>query len=308
MSVDIKISEKEKKKKKIDFKNFNSSAMALIDRRVRALKKIQFEKLKVDGQLAEEVMKLQSKFQNQYESLNKKRKDIISGEVEPNDEECDFTLDLDSDQELSDNSNEILDNQIKGIPGFWLIAMKNVRQISDWIEAHDEPVLYHLKHIDIQFDEKTSKLIFEFSFDSNQYFTNEVLTKEYKISFGPNPENLWDLNGFYVTERKGCQIEWKEGENVTQKIRTNKKSGKSKASLNTSVKIDSFFDFFDPPNDEELTEEEMQDFLEDDWSLGKLFYHRFVPNAVLYFSEDLFEDEDESESSDSETDSTDDSV
>lgn len=122
--------------------------------------------------------------------------------------------------------------------------MKNIGQIYDWIGAHDEPVLYHLEHIEIQFNEKTSKLILKFSFDSNQYFTNEVLTKEYKINFRPNPENLWDLNGFYVTERKGCQIEWKEGINVTKKIRTNNKFGKSMASPNTSVKINSFFDFF----------------------------------------------------------------
>jgi nucleosome assembly protein 1-like 1 len=47
-------------------------------------------------------------------------------------------------------SETTIDNeQIKGIPDFWLTILKNTSLISDMIQPHDEPILSHLTDIKV---------------------------------------------------------------------------------------------------------------------------------------------------------------
>jgi nucleosome assembly protein 1-like 1 len=281
-----------------------------LKRRIRALKKLQFEKLKIDCELAKDVFDLEIKYAERYVPILEKRRDIINGKLEPNDNECDFTLDEDSeDGHLSHEVKPKLSlreqNETKplaGIPGFWLLAMRNNQEISSWIEEHDEPVLVHLMDIKVMRTKTPSMLTFEFFFGSNDYFTNKVLTKEYELGFGLDLENPWSLEEFLVLKRKGCEIDWKKGKNVTQEIQKVKHSKKNNSSGTKVVDRISFFDFFKTPKlptKAKNIDEETQEFLSEDWILAQEFFKAFIPNAVLYLTGDLYDDVDSSESSSS---------
>lgn len=126
----------------------------VIKRRVKALKNLQVEKIKIEGEFFKEVHELEVKYNQRYEPLYKKRNEIVNGVYEPNDEECNFP----SDEEEDDEENEVKDEKpktedkeddknIKGIPEFWLTIFKNVDVIAENIQDHDEPILAHLKDV-----------------------------------------------------------------------------------------------------------------------------------------------------------------
>lgn len=283
-----------------------------VKRRVKALKKLQFEKSKIDGEFEKEVFNLRIKFAAKYAPLLDKRSDIISGKHEPNDNECNFTLD--EDEELSEelkrklNIGEKKETKVfKGIPGFWLLAMKNDQQIEDWIEPHDEPVLLHLMDIKVIRSNSPPKVTLKFLFSPNDYFTNSELTKEYELVFGPDPKYPWDVQKYVAFKRKGCAIDWKKDKNVTQKTRKVKIPKKENQPSGEVVEtLSSFFDLFDPlkvPDKAENIDDRTIDRLVMDWRLAKILYSSFIRNAVLYLTGDIFDDYDEEDES-SESDSS----
>lgn len=44
-------------------------------------------------------------------------------------------------------NNSKKDEDVKGIPGFWLTIFKNVSMLSDMVQEHDEPILECLEDI-----------------------------------------------------------------------------------------------------------------------------------------------------------------
>lgn len=140
---------------------------SVVKRRVKALKNLQVEELKIEAELSREIHELECKYATLMEPLNKKRTDIVVGAVEPTDEECNFPSDSeDDDQDEAENetngdvkkvkkekpeeeeSEE--DKNVKGIPEFWLTILKNVELISENIQEHDEPILAHLNDISVK--------------------------------------------------------------------------------------------------------------------------------------------------------------
>jgi nucleosome assembly protein 1-like 1 len=127
---------------------------AVVKRRVKALKNLQLEKLKIEGNFYREVHELEVKYALKYEPLYNKRTDIVNGVYEPNDEECNYPSDEEDEEEdnkLSEDVKEKVkveekeeDKDIKGIPEFWLTIFKNVDLIAENIQEHDEPILAHL--------------------------------------------------------------------------------------------------------------------------------------------------------------------
>ena len=128
----------------------------VVKRRVKALKNLQIERIKIEGEFFKEVHELEVKYGLRYEPLYKKRTEIVTGVYEPNDEECDYP----SESEEEDEDNEVTedkpkekkedseeDKKIKGIPEFWLTIFKNVDIINENIQEHDEPILQHLKDV-----------------------------------------------------------------------------------------------------------------------------------------------------------------
>jgi len=142
-----------------------------------------------------------------------------------------------------------------------------------------------------------------FHFQENDYFTNQVLTKHYKLRHGPNPDSPLEYDGPEIVSCTGCPIDWKAGKDVTAttvKVKTlsgkKGKSGVSPKKITKEVKADSFFNFFSPPavkEDGELENDDDQATLAVDFDVGFAIKEKVIPRAVLYFTGDIFGDDDE---------------
>lgn len=135
----------------------------VVKRRVKALKKLQVEGLKVEAKFHEEIHALECKYNTLYEPIHKKRQDIVNAAVEPTDEECDFPSDTEDedDEEKPVKTEEEKkaeaaekDETTKGIPEFWLTIFKNVEIIAENIQEGDEPILAHLIDVSVKQHEK----------------------------------------------------------------------------------------------------------------------------------------------------------
>ena len=158
-----------------------------------------------------------------------------------------------------------------------------------------------------------------FHFGANDYFTDSDLTKEYDMKCEPSEEDPFSFEGPEIMNCRGCKIAWKQGKNLTVKTVKKKQKHKSKGSVRTvtkQVKNDSFFNFFDPPavpEDEDDMDPETQELLTSDFEIGHYIRERVVPRAVLYFTgealeddEDFEEEEDDDEDGEEEEDEDDD--
>lgn len=310
-----------------------------VKRRIKALKKVQFEATKIEADFYKEVHELECKYAAKYAPLFEKRKQVVTGGTEPTDEECDWPSD-DEKEELSvrtsPSSKEELKNKakiedkpeenkenseskedkkddegadIKGIPNFWLTIFKNVDMLSEMVQDHDEPILQSLQDIKVKFAEPSEMgFTLEFLFDQNEYFTNTVLTKHYTMRSEPEEGDPFSFEGPEIIKCKGCQIDWKKGKNVTVKSIKKKQKHKGRGTTRTvtkTVQNDSFFNFFNPPvvpEDEEAEmDEDLEALLSADFEIGHFIRERIVPRAVLYFTGEALEtDEFEEEGEDEE--------
>ena len=274
--------------------------LPVVRRRVKALKNIQIQEMRLNGQLERERLKiLINKFGHKFEELRSKRRDIIDGNFEPNKDEChhEFEIYDDSDEENensaddeSEDSNEADKKahlRVAGVPKFWLTAMTNCGWVSDFITEEDEEVLEHLTDIVVKESDvcdETFKLTLEFHFTDNEFFGNRVLTKEYVLKFGVDPKDPWRSSPpYYAISVKGCDINWKKGKRLTHKS----KDGT----------WNSFFQFFTPPEQpkdkEEAEDSALLERIEDDWNLVGYLTKKLVPFAVLYYTGDMADDADD---------------
>jgi len=295
------------------------SLPAPVKRRLKALKKIQFESTKIEAAFYEEVHKLECKYHELYKPHYEQRAKITRGEHEPNDEECEWPSDDDDEEDLADEvkldekkkeetpaeSEEGKD--VKGIPEFWLTTFKNVEMVQEMIMEHDEAILEKLTDVTVSFSEKPMGFTLHFFFAPNDYFSNTELTKEYLMKCTPDTDDPFSFEGPEIYKCKGCTINWKSGKNVTVKTVKKKQKHKSKGSVRTvtkTVKNDSFFNFFDPPaipdDPEADVDAETQELLTADFELGHYIRERIVPRAVLYFTGEALDEDDYDEDDDEE--------
>lgn len=298
---------------------------ACVKRRIKALKKLHVECAKVEAKFHEEVHALECKYAALYQPYYEKRNQITTGKVEPTDEECDFASDSEKDEDdisegikkaaINEKGDEVKNENVSGIPEFWLTALKNVDLLADMIQEHDEELLKHLVDIKVKHLEKNPMgFVLEFFFEPNDYFTNAVLTKTYEMKCDVDETDPFSYEGPDIVGCKGCTIDWKKGKNVTVKTIRKKQKHKSRGAVRTvtkTVQNDSFFLFFNPPSQGgEGTEldEDTQALLAADFEIGHFLKDRVVPRAVLYFTgEALQEDEyDEDEDDEEEEDDDDD--
>lgn len=280
---------------------------AAVKRRLKALKKLQLETTKVEAEFFKEVHALECKYQPRYQPFYEKRAQIIKGDYEPNDEECNWTLDDDKeDEELSDEmkskvkiEGEKKEDDPKDIPEFWLTIIKNVDILADMVQEHDEPILKHLTDIKVHYKEEPMGFELEFFFSPNEFFENTVLTKTYEMKCAADEMDPFSFEGPEIHKCKGSKIDWKKGKNVTVKTIKKKQKHKSKGSVRTvnkTVQNDSFFNFFDPPivpeDPEAEVEEDIRALLTADFEIGHYIRESIIPRAVLYFTgEALLDDE-----------------
>jgi len=112
-----------------------------VRKRVKALKKIQVEITKIEAKFYEEMHELECKYLPMYLPHFEKRKVIVDGSYEPNEDECDFVGGSDS-EELAENVGKMAiegeenkeavpkEEKVPGIPDFWLTIFRNVEMLS----------------------------------------------------------------------------------------------------------------------------------------------------------------------------------
>ncbi|KAL7751794.1 histone chaperone [Sorochytrium milnesiophthora] len=284
-----------------------------VKRRLNALKNYQLEHSKIEREFHKEVMELEKKYHALYAPLYEKRAAVISGDVEPTDEECtvpetveDFTK-MESEEGDEAETKEA-EEAVKGVPGFWLTALSNHPHIAQMITQEDEKVLSHLKDIRASYLEGNPGFRLEFVFTPNEYFSNETLTKTYYLS---EPEDI-EANDYVYDKAEGTTINWKEGKDLSVRIETKKQRHKSTNKtrvVKMTLPAETFFTFFSPPkapsDDEEITEEDAQELderFELDYQIGEDIKEKIVQDALGWFTGDAvdYDDDDEFDDMDDE--------
>ncbi|KAF5186069.1 Nucleosome assembly protein, partial [Thalictrum thalictroides] len=229
-----------------------------VRQRVEVLREIQSQHDELEAKFFEEKAALEAKYQKLYEPLYSKRYDIVTGVVEVEGVKSEAAADNEGDKATEE----------KGVPDFWLTAMKTNEILAEEISERDEEALKFLK--DIKWyridDPKGFKL--EFFFDPNPFFKNSVLTKTYHMIDDDEP---------ILEKAIGTVIEWLPGKSLTQKVlkKKPKKGSKNAKPITKTESCESFFNFFNPPQvpeeeddiDEE-TAETLQTQMEQDYDIG----------------------------------------
>ncbi|KAK4269215.1 hypothetical protein QN277_022403 [Acacia crassicarpa] len=241
--------------------------------RVDVLRGLQSQHDELEAKFLEERATLEAKYQKLYEPLYTKRYEIVNGIVE---------VEGITDEAGIDKEKSV---EEKGVPGFWLTAMKTNEMLTDEITERDEGALKYLQ--DIKWsklnDPKGFKL--EFFFSTNPYFKNSVLTKTYHM--------IDDDDDPILEKAIGTEIEWYPGKNLTQKIlkKKPKKGSKNAKPITKIEQCDSFFNFFNPPQIPEEEEdidddavEELQNTMEHDYDIGSTIRDKIIPHAVSWFT------------------------
>jgi len=289
----------------------------VVKRRIKALKKLQKKCLDIESKFYEEVHALECKYASQYDPLYEKRKDILTGTVEPTDSDCEWASDdEDEDDAIAEELKKKMnigdgdaktpgsDENAKGVPEFWLQIFRQVDTLSEMLQEHDEPIVRHLEDIKVKYSDPGKPMSFEleFLFSENEFFANKSLSKVYMMRAEPDEADPLSFEGPEIIKCTGCKIDWKKGKDVTVKVIKKRQKHKSKGSVRTiekKVKADSFFNFFDPPivppaeDGAEEMDEETEALLAADFEIGHFFRDRIIPRAVLYFTGEALEDEDD---------------
>ncbi|KAK7261700.1 hypothetical protein RIF29_28017 [Crotalaria pallida] len=244
-----------------------------VRQRVEVLKELQNQHDELEAKFLEERAELEAKYQKLYEPLYTKRYEIVNGVVE---------VEGITNEAVTEEENKATEE--KGVPNFWLTAMKSNEVLTEEITERDEGALKYLK--DIKWcrvdDPKGFKL--EFFFDTNPYFKNSVLTKTYHMIDDDDP---------ILEKAIGTEIEWYPGKCLTQKIlkKKPKKGSKNTKPITKTEKCESFFNFFSPPqvpeDDEDIDDDavdELQNLMEQDYDIGSTIRDKIIPHAVSWFT------------------------
>jgi nucleosome assembly protein 1-like 1 len=319
------------------------SLPAPVRRRVSGLRAIQKDHAKLEAEFQEEVLQLEKKYFAKFTPLYEKRAAIVNGKVEPTEEEV-KRGDEDEEEsnqeqaepagEASQPTDEVAEN-VKGIPEFWLSAMKNQVTLAEMITDRDEAALKHLVDIRMEYLDKPGfRLIFEF--EENEFFSDKIITKTYYY------QNESGYGGDFIYDHaEGHKIDWYPGKDLTVRIEAKKQRNKSefdnlingwclidpdanKYAIDTkqtrivkkSVPTESFFNFFSPPkpptDDDDENDDvasDIEERLELDYQLGEDIKEKLIPRAVDWFTGEALAyeefDEDDMEAGDFEDDEDD---
>ncbi|ODQ64960.1 NAP-domain-containing protein [Nadsonia fulvescens var. elongata DSM 6958] len=317
-----------------------------VKKRITGLKGLQRDQFELETQFQQELAQLEKKFLALYQPLYEKRSQVIKGDVEPTEQDlengklfeeerkaefADFESDEEESriEEIEDEEQEQGEEQelLVGIPEFWLTALRNFPNFSESITERDEQALRNLVDIRMSYLDKPGFRL-EFEFTPNMFFTNTVLTKTYyyreEIAYGGD---------YLYSHAEGDVINWTSPElNLTisiQKRKQRNKHTKQTRTIEKTLPVDSFFNFFSPPKvpvldsdqeEEDLNEEDFPEDLEErlevDYQLGEEIKEKLIPRAVDWFTGDALQydnmeefdgDEFEGDSDDSDEEEDDDS-
>ncbi|KAF2841564.1 nucleosome assembly protein [Patellaria atrata CBS 101060] len=293
----------------------------IVRRRVAGLKGVQKEHSKLEADFQEEVLQLEKKYFAKFTPLYEKRSKIVNGAAEPTEDEVKAGKNEDEAESEETEKVEETGEAPKGIPEFWLSAMKNQISLAEMITDRDEQALKSLTDIRMEYlDRPGFRLIFEFA--ENEYFTNKTITKSYFYQ----EENGYG-GDFIYDHAEGDKIDWKANKDLTVKIESKKqrnKNTKQTRVVKKTVPTESFFNFFNPPKpptdeDDDEVSSDIEERLELDYQLGEDIKEKLIPRAIDWFTgealqfeqlddfdEGEFEDEDDEEEDDLSEDRDDD--
>ncbi|PON23132.1 nucleosome assembly protein 1-like 1 [Trichoderma gamsii] len=270
------------------------SLPAPVRRRVSGLRAIQKDHAKLESEFQEEVLQLEKKYFAKFTPLYEKRSEIINGKVEPTDEEVKRgDEDQEEEAEAAEPAEEAaqpddLAEAVKGIPEFWLSAMKNQVTLAEMITDRDEAALKHLTDIRMEYLDKPGfRLIFEFA--ENEFFSDKIITKTYFY------QNESGYGGDFIYDHaEGHKIDWYPGKDLTVRVEAKKqrnKNTKQTRIVKKSVPTESFFNFFSPPkpptddaDPEDDVTSDIEERLELDYQLGEDIKEKLIPRAVDWFT------------------------
>jgi len=291
-----------------------------VKRRVNALKNIQLKLMDLDVKLYNEIHQLEMRYLKEQIPLYQQRKHIIAGEHEPTDEEAKWVENPDTEEEKDGEGVEKKEVEVDpdkekevGVPDFWLTVLKSTSLICDQIEPADEDVLKHLVDIKLVVMDSPMRYKLTFVFTPNEYFTDTELTKTYELKCEWEPNDPFRFEGPDIIKCEGCKINWKKGKNITVKTIKRKQKHRSKNDIRTvtkQVQAESFFNFFDPPEEIDGESEEadtVRSILEQDYEIGHFLKERVIPKAILYFTGDVNDDEEDDGEEEGEFDAEEDS-
>ena len=203
------------------------SLPAPVRRRVAGLKGVQKEHSKLEGEFQEEVLELEKKYFAKFTPLYEKRAKIVNGIAEPNEDEikagqaADEGEDQDAEESKAAPADGAAQENISGIPEFWLSAMKNQVSLAELITDRDEVALKYLTDIRMEYLDKPGfRLIFEFG--PNEFFTNKTITKTYFYQ-----EESGYGGDFIYDHAEGDKIDWLPNQDLTVRVESKKQRNKS---------------------------------------------------------------------------------
>ena len=288
--------------------------------KINALKNLQIKITGVESKFFEEIQDLERKYIKIFNPLFDERMQIITGKKDKlNEEETKWNYEESNDYQDID---EVPSPTQNGLPDFWLEAFRSSKLLSSLVQEHDENIFKHL--IDVRckiHEQKPYGYTIEFHFSENEYFTNKVLTKTYELISEKDENRPFLLAKGHFYKCKGCTIDWKKGKNLSVQIVKSKEEDK-KSNLNRIVtkeeQQDTFFTFFVTPNEDgikpcikallnnskgncEKKVSEDEDNMNHDldtifdlyFEIGQYLKDTFLPKAILYYTGEINEFNDE---------------
>ncbi|KAL6618871.1 hypothetical protein ACP70R_034010 [Stipagrostis hirtigluma subsp. patula] len=262
-----------------------------VRKRVEKLREIQSQHDELEAKFFEERAALEAKYQKMYEPLYTKRYEIVNGVIDVEGVTKESADETSAEQKSADET-PAEQKEEKGVPDFWLNAMKNHEILAEEIQERDEEALKYLKDIKWYRISEPKGFKLEFYFDTNPFFKNTVLTKTYHMIDEDEP---------ILEKAIGTEIEWYPGKCLTQKVLKKKprKGSKNSKPITKTEDCESFFNFFSPPqvpdDDEEIDEdtaEQLQNQMEQDYDIGSTIRDKIIPHAVSWFTGEAAQDED----------------
>jgi nucleosome assembly protein 1-like 1 len=200
-----------------------------VRRRVAGLKGIQKDHAKLEAEFQEEVLQLEKKYFAKYTPLYEKRAKIVNGASEPSEAEIKAGEPEEETKVTPEESSSVDEKKdekaadLKGIPEFWLSAIKNQISLSEMITEDDEEALKLLTDVRMEYlDRPGFRLIFEFA--ENPFFTNKTITKTYFYQ-----EESGYGGDFIYDHAEGSKIDWKSGKDLTVRVESKKQRNKSRS-------------------------------------------------------------------------------
>jgi nucleosome assembly protein 1-like 1 len=270
-----------------------------LKKKLVAIKKLVCERMSLEKDFKKEHNKLDYKYEQLYKPFYERRQKIIEGEEKP-----DFEKIREKLAELKINEEEAKKEKEdeKGIPEFWYKVLLNNQDIM--LNERDKDVLKKLKLIKCT-PEENGNFSLEFFFEPNDYFTNEVLKREFILDEDCD-----------IKEIKSDEIQWKsDAMNTTIEIKQKKVKNKRTKQVKTITKkekIPSFFSSFKhfekkegenkEEKDEEDEDEEGEELtIDDEYDMALQYKEEIIPYAIEYYlgiaddGEDLPEEDEEDE-------------